>query len=225
MSADDPLRVAFEALRHVHDGKPDGSQTRQRVLASARRRADGRHRLLYGLIPAAASLLVSVAWADGTGRLAPWRAVLVRVLEPSRTLPVAVVLPGVRVRRRPSSPGRRSGSGAQPARGRRGGTRRAGSGRRAQHRGHPHARNAPARESACSASGACSSVRREWREPARAQRRRGRPFRSRPNGALRRARGVEGVARVGCIPGGIPSRALRARSKVQPGHDASSART
>jgi hypothetical protein len=104
MSVDDPLLGAFEALRAVHDGKPDGSETRQRVLAGARRRANGRHRLLYVLIPAAATLLVSVAWADGAGRLGPWRAVLRDVLGPSQSLPAPVALPRVGASRRVSLP-------------------------------------------------------------------------------------------------------------------------
>jgi hypothetical protein len=102
MSADDPLLCAFEALRDVHDGKPDGSRRRERVLAGARRRADSRHRLHYVFIPAAATLLVSVAWADGAGRLGPWCACLRDALEPSRSLTAPVLVPKVSASRRPS---------------------------------------------------------------------------------------------------------------------------
>jgi hypothetical protein len=102
MSTDDPLLRSFEALREAYDGKPDGSATRKRVLAGARRRADGRHPLLYVLIPVAATLLVSVAWADGAGRLGPWRAALLDVLEPSRAVRAVVPLPKVGASVRPS---------------------------------------------------------------------------------------------------------------------------
>ncbi len=101
MSADDPLVSAFAALREVHDGDPNGAETRARVLAGARRRADGKRRLLYALIPAAATLLVSVAWADGTGRLASWRTALREALEPSRTFAPPVSAPVVSPSRRP----------------------------------------------------------------------------------------------------------------------------
>jgi hypothetical protein len=101
MSSNDPLLCAFEALRDAHDGKPEGSRTRQRLLAEARRRRDSRYRVLHVLIPAAATLLVSAAWADSTGRLAPWRAAVRKVLEPSASEPDLVLPPRVGASRPP----------------------------------------------------------------------------------------------------------------------------
>jgi hypothetical protein len=86
MSDDDLLTEAMRALRESSDGEdrarspqePGASgvatagQTRARILVRAQERTRQRRRVVFGLMPLAAALIVSTAWGAVTGRLPRW---------------------------------------------------------------------------------------------------------------------------------------------------------
>ena len=66
------LKSAFRAVKDTYDGgSPDADLTLQRALFASRRNVKRRKVTHYVLIPIAAALFASTAWAGATGRLAP----------------------------------------------------------------------------------------------------------------------------------------------------------
>jgi tetratricopeptide (TPR) repeat protein len=67
---DDDLRDAFSALREAHDGaSPDAPATRRRLLLAATNKRRRQITTLRIVVPLAAVLAASTAWAAATGRL------------------------------------------------------------------------------------------------------------------------------------------------------------
>jgi hypothetical protein len=80
---DDALSRAARALRETRDGSPaDGRTTRLRVLALASTQRRRRLGATVVLVPLAAVLLLSTAWAAVTGRVSHWLDGLVRSSPP-----------------------------------------------------------------------------------------------------------------------------------------------
>ncbi|HSO35477.1 MAG TPA: hypothetical protein VLT33_23270 [Labilithrix sp.] len=73
MSDDELLTDALRALQETTDGSSaDAARTRTRILAQAAQRARARRRWGLLVMPLAAALFVSTAWAAATGRLPRW---------------------------------------------------------------------------------------------------------------------------------------------------------
>lgn len=69
---DQELAAAFRDVRDTYDGThPEASVTLQRALFRTRKHASRQRFTRYGLIPIAAVLAASTAWASVTGKLAP----------------------------------------------------------------------------------------------------------------------------------------------------------
>lgn len=75
--SDDLLRRASDALRASHEGSYDRAQeTRSRLIASVRRGQPRRRGASIAMLPLAAALAATAAWAGATGRMsAVWQAV------------------------------------------------------------------------------------------------------------------------------------------------------
>jgi len=74
MSDDELLTAALRALQESTDGSSaDAARTRTQILAHAAHRARARRRWVLLVMPLAAALFVSTAWAAATGRLPRWR--------------------------------------------------------------------------------------------------------------------------------------------------------
>src|SRR3954454_12417425 len=69
---DHDLRSAFQALRDRHDGHhPDEGATLRRALLATRQKERTRRMTRWVVLPIAAVLVASTAWAGATGRLVP----------------------------------------------------------------------------------------------------------------------------------------------------------
>ena len=89
MTNDDELASAFRSVREAYDGESnDANLTLQRALLRSRSRERKRRFSRWVVLPMAAALLASTAWAAVTGRLVP---VAERVFETSH--PVTVTAP------------------------------------------------------------------------------------------------------------------------------------
>lgn len=90
----DLLERAAAALRERHDGaSPDADATRDRILASAKRPLVITRRRARLVLPLAAALVVTTAWAGATGRLRHVRTMIDGAFgsaeyEPARANPV-----------------------------------------------------------------------------------------------------------------------------------------
>lgn len=72
LDGDLDLRGAFRAVKDSYDGaSPTADLTLQRALFASRRNAKKRRLTQWVLVPIAAALFASTAWAGATGRLAP----------------------------------------------------------------------------------------------------------------------------------------------------------
>ncbi|MFO0734986.1 MAG: tetratricopeptide repeat protein [Labilithrix sp.] len=72
LDGDLDLRSAFRAVKDSYDGaSPTADLTLQRALFASRRNAKKRRLTQWVLVPVAAALFASTAWAGATGRLAP----------------------------------------------------------------------------------------------------------------------------------------------------------
>lgn len=78
---DQDLREAFRAIRDKHDGRhPNEDATLRRVLLAMPRRERARRVTRWAVLPIAAVLVASTAWAGATGKLAPAMKVIMDAL-------------------------------------------------------------------------------------------------------------------------------------------------
>jgi hypothetical protein len=91
---DHDLRSAFHALRDRHDGHhPDEGATLRRALLATRQRERTRRMTRWAVLPIAAVLVASTAWAGATGRLAPVMRALTDTLHSDQAEPRPAPLP------------------------------------------------------------------------------------------------------------------------------------
>ncbi|MBX3230301.1 MAG: hypothetical protein KIT84_03795 [Labilithrix sp.] len=88
MSDDVDLASAFRAVKEQYGGQsPDADLTLQRALFASRVKVRRRKLTQWVLVPIAAALIASTAWAGVTGRLAPMVASLTDALHASSSPP------------------------------------------------------------------------------------------------------------------------------------------
>ncbi|MCW5837371.1 MAG: hypothetical protein KIS78_33560, partial [Labilithrix sp.] len=90
LSEDLDLAGAFRSVRDVYDGtNAESNLTLQRALFRTRARERRRSFARWVVLPAAAVLVASTAWAGVTGRLTPALSVVLESLHAERTPPAA----------------------------------------------------------------------------------------------------------------------------------------
>lgn len=95
---DDLLKSAFRSVRDAYDGTNDTSNaTLQRALFRTRKQVKKQRVVRWAVLPIAAALVASTAWAGMTGRLAPALASMVELLHPNEKAPPPVAMAPVEV--------------------------------------------------------------------------------------------------------------------------------
>jgi len=112
---DDDLGRAFRAVRDRFDGThPDSDATLRRALLATRKSARTRKVAVWVVLPLAAALAASTAWAGATGRLAPAISSVLETFHGERPEPASQATSsptGAGARNAPSAPAASAASG------------------------------------------------------------------------------------------------------------------